>query len=296
MTKKQKRDIRQETTDRIVQALEDGVVPWVKPWTGLPGDGVPRNAATKRAYRGVNVLLLDLTQMTRGYTSSEWLTYKQAQAIGANVRKGEAGTTVVFWKMLAKNDKDAKDKNVKKVKLIPMIRHFTVFNREQCDGMPALEVEAPRPEFARHEAVEALINATGADIRHGGSEAYYTPSGDRIQLPEREQFHNPESYYSTALHELVHWTGAPGRLDRIKGCRFGDAKYAFEELVAELGAAFLCAESEISGKLQHPQYIACWIRVLKHDNGALFTAASKARKAADLIDTPAEPETVSLAA
>ena len=290
MTKGQKRNIRQEVTDRIVAALKEGTVPWVKPWTGIPGDGVPVNATTNRAYRGVNVFLLYLTQMAKGYETSQWLTFRQAKKIGASVRKGERGTTVVFWKLLKK------DEGTDEERVIPLLRHFTVFNRDQCDGMPELEGEAPRTEFERHAAAEAMIEATGADIRHGGDRAFYNRSDDKIQLPKRERFHNTESYYSAAFHELVHRTGAPSRLNREKGGRFGDTKYAFEELIAEMGAAFLCAENEISGELQHPAYIESWIEVLENDNNALFGAASKARKAADLIGGPAETVEVKAAA
>lgn len=290
MTKGQKRNIRQEVTDRIVAALKEGTVPWVKPWTGIPGDGVPVNATTNRAYRGVNVFLLYLTQMAKGYETSQWLTFRQAKKIGASVRKGERGTTVVFWKLLKK------DEGTDEERVIPLLRHFTVFNRDQCDGMPELEAETPRTEFDRHAAAEAMIEATGADIRHGGDRACYSRSDDSIQLPKRDRFHNTESYYSAAFHELVHWTGAPSRLNREKGGRFGDTKYAFEELIAEMGAAFLCAENEISGELQHPAYIESWIEVLENDNNALFSAASKARKAADLIGGPAETVEVKAAA
>jgi antirestriction protein ArdC len=284
MTKGQKRNVRQEVTDKILEALKSGVAPWVKPWTGRAGDGVPHNCATGHIYRGINVILLSWEQILKGYPTSEWLTFKQAKTLGGSVRKGEKSTLVVFWKFIVK-DKDTEDE-----RRIPFLRHFNVFNRAQIDGLPEPEQVEPVADFIRRESAEYVITATGAKIDEGGSMACYIPEFDRIRLPTRESFSDPENFYATAFHELGHWTGHKSRLDRKLNGAKGKADYAFEELVAELSAAYLCAENDVSGELQHPEYIGNWIKVLESDNNAIFSASSKARKAADFIGAFSEVE------
>lgn len=299
MTKKEKRNIRQEVTDKIVDALESGAAPWVKPWSSTDGaTGLPSNAATGKAYRGVNVWLLTIAQTFGGFTSSEWLTYNQAKKIGGNVRKGEKSPAyVIFWKQIPKYEKDANGKIIlnaegkkKVVGTFWFLKSTAVFNKDQVEGLPqpeAVEV-IDVPDFERHQVAENVINNTDATIRYGLSKAFYQPSTDVVGLPDREVFDNPESFYSTAFHELGHWTGHSDRLDRdgIKShsAFFGSEEYAFEELVAELTSAFLCAEHKIDGSLQHPEYLANWLTVLKNDNNAIFQASSQATKAADLIN------------
>ena len=284
MTKNQKRDLRQEITDKILAALKAGVAPWVKPWTGRAGDGLPINIKTGKAYRGVNVWILSLIQAQEGYPTSEWVTFKQAKALGGSVlprpddvEPGNWGHTVIFWKFIKRLDKDGEERDA-----FPLLKAYTVFNRAQTEGLPEPEVvEVPAHE--RHAHAEATIQATGAKISYGGNQAFYDRSGDRVQVPNLDTFHNPESFYSVAFHELAHWTGAKSRLNREKGKAFGDELYAKEELVAELAAAYLCAEHRISGELQHESYIANWIRALEGDSNFIFSASSKAQKASDYI-------------
>lgn len=278
MTRKQRRNIRQEVTNTIIAALEAGVAPWVKPWKAANGGGLPQKQDTGESYRGVNILLLMLAGMA--FASNEWYTFKQAIARGGMVRKGEKGTMVVFWKLLVKTETDDDGEEVERK--IPMLRHFMVFNRDQIDGFDEVEVEE-RPDFERHEAAEATIKSTEAKIKFGTAAAYYQPITDSIGMPFRDWFNNPETFYSTTFHELVHWSGSSDRLDRNHKGNFGSEDYAFEELVAEIGAAFLCAEHRIDGNLQHPNYIASWIKGLKNDSNAIFSAAKLAQEAADLI-------------
>jgi antirestriction protein ArdC len=273
-----RRDVYAEVTDRIIAELEAGTVPWVKPWTAA-ANSMPHNAVSGRAYNGVNVLLCWATQMHKGYASNGWLIFKQAQELGGHVRKGEKGTAIVFWKFNKRTERGAD--GTEKVTTIPMARVYTVFNVEQCEGieLPKREV-VELTEHERHEHAEQLMVASGVDIRHGGGRAFYSPGSDYVQLPELGKFAEAAGYYATAMHELTHSTGHKSRLDRDLSGRFGTESYAAEELVAELGAAFLCAELGIAGDLRHAGYIESWLRVLKQDKRAIFTASSMATKAA----------------
>lgn len=278
------KDLYQEVTDRIIASLEAGALPWLKPWKAGKGtaSGLPFNAASNRAYSGVNTLLLMMAGADAGYSSDAWMTYKQAQERGGQVRKGEHGQRVVLWKMRAVKDRDEKaDEGTGR--MIPLIRAYTVFNLDQIDGIEPPAIEAPEAGPEGLARAEAYIAATGAQIRHGGDRAYYTTGGDFIQLPHLAQFTDLASYYATALHELTHWTGADHRLARKYGRRFGDESYAAEELVAEMGAAFQCARLGIEGEVRHAGYIDSWLRVLKADNRAIFTAARAASAAADYL-------------
>jgi len=262
-------------TERIVAELERGCAPWVRPWKGAP---LPRNAATRRCYSGVNVLWLWTMQAAAAYPHAEWLSFQQARALGGCVRKGEHGTPIFFYKMLERKDATADDD----VRKIPLLRSYTVFNVAQCDGIERVEETHLEPA-ERIAAADAFITAIGAVVRHGGSSAYYSPSHDEIVLPHFVDFEAPEHYYSVACHEHGHWAGAKHRLAREFGKRFGDAAYAAEELVAELTSAYLCAELGIPGKLRHPEYLASWIQVLRADARALFTAGAKASQAAEYL-------------
>ena len=267
------KDIAQSVTDKILASLEQGVAPWVRPWKADAG-GMPYNLASLKPYRGVNVPLL----FCNSFTSTAWITYKQAQSLGANVRKGEKGSMIVFykpWKIEDKNNPDSEGK------IVPVLKSYTVFNREQIDGLDSLpawhkDEESVRPS---HEQANAVLSQ--ADIRHGGARAFYRAEPDYIQMPNAGDFTDMPSYYATALHELTHWSGHKARLAREYGKRFGDSAYAREELVAEMGAAFLCAHLGIDGRLQHENYIGSWIKVLKEDKRAIITAAGAAQKAAD---------------
>jgi antirestriction protein ArdC len=276
------RDLYQEVTDRIVASLEAGVAPWVRPWSG-DVDPLPLNASTQRPYRGVNVLLLQLEAFARGFSRNCWMTYRQADELGCHVRKGEHGSTVVFFKMHeVPCDSVAEDQAA--TRRIPMLRAYTVFNVAQIDGLPAdLTQPAAPPAWLPHDEAEKLLKASGATIRHGGHRAYYSPGDDVIQLPEPGLFEDRGGYYATALHELVHWTGHASRCHRQFGKRFGEAAYAMEELVAELGSGFIAAHCRLDGQLQHASYLASWLKVLKSDKRAVFTAAAKAQQAADFL-------------
>ena len=281
------RDIHQEVTDTIVAALEAGTAPWVKPWNAE--HGMPCNASTGRHYNGVNVFLLWMTANARGYASQRWLTFKQAKALGGSVRKGQnkangcGATPIVFF-----NWREHEDKATGKVKRFPLLRFYQVFNVEQCEGLPEKALgkidEAERlsdeDRIANAESFFAeLHKGMGMVPKRGGARACYSPSLDEIHLPAFESFKNPESAYSTEAHEFGHATGHSSRLDRDLSGTFGSADYAAEELVAEMTSAFVCAQLEIQGELQHPEYIANWIKKLRSDKRAVFTAASLAKKA-----------------
>lgn len=285
------RDVYQNVTNTIIEALEAGTPPWVHPWHSDAGDMVPANLSSGRRYRGINVLLLSMRVMQHGYATNRWLTYQQARALGAHVRKGEQGTEVVLFKMhefgagacepvTAGRDTDRR--------VIPLIRSFTVFNAGQIDDLPLALMPTPAPvhEWDACEAAEAILTTSGADIRHGGSRAFYAPSEDRIQLPDRSAFASAADYSRVALHELTHWTGHASRCNRVLSSRVHISEYAFEELVAEMGSAFLTDHCGLPGALQHASYIESWLQALRHDKRLIFTAASQAQKAADFLLPP----------
>jgi antirestriction protein ArdC len=279
----QKTDIAKVITDSIIEQLENGVAPWVKPWSTKAGGNVPHNPSSKTNYRGINFIWLSLMQSAGTFGSSNaWMTYKQAQSIGAQVKKGAKGVQVVFYKPLSVTDKA--DPTV--TKLIPMIKSYTVFNTDWIDGLPENPVvENPATEFQTLEECEQFIANTKAVIKHGGDSAFYTPTMDFIQLPNKTDFKSNSDYYATALHELAHWTGHTSRVNRdfSKSKRFGDSAYAFEELVAELTAAMMCAHLRIDGQLQHASYIQSWLKVLKQDSKAILKASAEAQKAVDFM-------------
>jgi antirestriction protein ArdC len=267
-----------DIADRILVQLEAGNLPWLKPWSSIGGNGMPRNAQTGRAYSGVNVLLLWAEAVSKGYPTHGWLTYKQATDLGGNVRKGEKGTHICFVSSFEKKT-DAGE-----AERVPFLKSYTVFNVAQCDGLnlPAAPVVPVNPG-QRDADCDAFIASTGADIRHGSGGACYMRNLDCIMLPDFASFNSSNGYYATALHELVHWTGAPHRLDRAKGKVFGDVAYAAEELVAELGSAFLCAEFGYDTVTQSAAYIQSWIKMLRDNPRAFITAASAASKATEYL-------------
>lgn len=271
----QKSDLYESVTKSIIADLEKGVAPWVKPWKGRNSGGImPINAATHRYYAGVNVLILWSARDERGYPSPQWMTFKQALDKGAYVRKGEKGTPVIFVKKLTFNEGDEDERK------IFMHRSFTVFNVAQIAELTEEELsETIIPE----DAASTFVAATLADIRIGGDKAFYVPAKDYIQMPPVSAFENVSSYYATVFHELGHLTGHEKRLDRNLTTRFGTDAYATEELVAELTSAFLCAELGVQGELRHAGYIDHWIKLLKNDPRAIFTAASKASQAANYL-------------
>ena len=292
-------DIYQRVTDQIIAALEAGADRWKMPWhtTGIENATRPINAISKKPYRGVNTLALWIAASEQGYTSNEWATYKQWQEKGAQVRKGEKSSTVVFWKINDKGEADetsegnsgnSSDEAEESNRRI-LARGYFVFNASQVDGYTAPALPQPEPTTfqgnERNAEIDAFFSATGASVQHGGNRAFYRPSSDHIQMPHFEAFFEPVDYYSTLGHETVHWTSAQTRLDRDLTGRFGSEAYAAEELVAELGAAFLCADLGLTNtpRPDHAAYVANWLKVLKDDNRAIFTAASKAQQAADYL-------------
>jgi len=270
-------DLKQQVTDRIIAAIENGTTKKGQLWVNAGGSAMPMNYRSKRPYSGVNVLLLWLEAEMRGFERQEWMTYKQALEIGAQVRKGAKGCQVVYFKMLEK-DAPADDGSTE-TKRIPMARSFTVFNAADIDGIPA--GEAMPGGFEQHSTAEHIMRASGAQIIEAGTQAFYRPATDTVHLPERVRFDSQENFYHVAIHELTHWTGGGKRLDRDFSKRFGDEAYAFEELVAELGSAFMLSRIGLtSSELQyHASYIEGWLKVLKGDKTAIFTAASRASAA-----------------
>jgi antirestriction protein ArdC len=283
-----RRDLYQHVTARILEDLERGVRPWLKPW-GAANVGTPVLPRRHNGipYQGVNVLLLWGEARTRGYSATTWMTYRQAQELGAQVRKGQSGSLVVFADRITRTEDDDNAESVERS--IQYLKSYSVFNVEQIDGLPAQYVSqplAPAPVEFRHARAEAFIAATRATIRYGGNRAYYAPAFDFIQLPPPASFRDMESYYGTTLHELTHWTGHASRCARdLNGKRFGSEAYAFEELVAELGSAFLCAEVGVTPEVRddHAAYLASWLKVLNQDKRAIFTAAAQAQRAADFL-------------
>lgn len=268
----------------------------MKPRSATPGQNVPQNAVTNRPYSGCNVVLLWLTR-GQGWPTPRFLTFKQAQEAGGSVRKGERGTRVYFVKQLRVTE--SKEGEVQD-KLIPMMREYVVFNVAQCDGLPAGIVQGKaarvRNPDTRDTLADEFLIASGAAIREGHGEAYYAPGADFISMPAFAAFKGADHFYSVVFHELTHWTGHKARLDRDLKGRFGQAQYAAEELIAELGAAFLAAEFSFDGDMRHAGYIATWITLLRSDKRAFFTAASKAQAAADYLRGLALAEPMAAAA
>jgi antirestriction protein ArdC len=296
-------DIYAQVTARILAELEKGALPWVKPWRATAGANVPCNAVTNRPYSGTNVILLWIAA-EEGWPTPRFLTLKQANDVGGRVRKGEKSTRVVFMrKYLTKDKTPGADPDAVKQGMV--LKEYSVFNVAQCDGLPDRIVNGPKVVHVsnpneRSELADAYIATTGADVREGHGQAMYSPSKDFIGLPKFADFVNADNFYNTAFHELTHWTGHKSRLERLPMVvkRFGDQAYAAEELVAELGAAFQSAEFGFDGDVRDAGYIAHWIRLLKDDSKAFFTAASAAQKAVDFLRGKAleENETVAQAA
>jgi antirestriction protein ArdC len=268
----------QNVTDRILTSLEAGIAPWVKPWSATAGQNVPMNVISGKAYQGVNAILL--WGNVGRFPTPQYVTYKQAQDLGGNVRKGEHGFIICKVLQSVTKPKDGEETG----RAFSSLKFYTVFNIGQCDGVTARDVETikPRHDDERDATIDEFIAATGADYAETGGDRAFC-RGDMVRMPTFESFNSAAQYYSTAFHELGHWTGRASRLNREFGKRFGDRAYAAEELVAELTSAFLCAEFDIDGRLQHADYIGNWIALLKDDAKAFFTAASAAQKAADYL-------------
>lgn len=285
---KDRADIYQTVTDTIIAAIEGGISGKVEmPWHEI--NRIPENAMTGKCYQGINVPLLWIYQIKQNYELPVWATYRQWAELGAQVKRGEKGAPVVFYKTFEiAAESDGEDPQTRR-----FARHSTVFNAAQVEGYDfAVAHEAPSPALIENiGAADALVSQTGADIRHGSGQAFYVPAMDYINMPAREMFKDTststatENYYSTLFHELTHWAGAKHRLDRLNNDRFGGKDYAFEELVAELGAAMCCASTGVtsSPREDHARYIKSWLAALKSDKKFIFSAASQAQKAVDFL-------------
>ncbi|HAT1685324.1 TPA: DUF1738 domain-containing protein [Klebsiella oxytoca] len=306
----EKTDVYRLITDRIIVALENGTPPWRRPWRNAQkgiNTLMPVNALTDNGYRGVNVLLLWLAAEERGFHSDRWLTYNQALEAGGQVRRGETATLAVIYRDRTKQAEDISGNKLfdaegkPQMETVPMLRQFPLFNVEQCDGLPepvsgASVITRPQEDFAivdpmQLERVLTVVNATGVQFSpKPQNRAYYRAAADQIVLPLTSQFDTEGDYWSTVLHELVHASGHARRLNRegiTKATRqSGDPVYAFEELIAEIGSAFLCAHLGITGDMQHESYIDGWLSRLKSDKKALFSACRQAREASEYLQAP----------
>lgn len=283
-----------EVTARIIAELEQGRVPWVQPWSsetaggngGGPVAGLPVNALTRRGYSGINVLILWGAVVAGGWASQGWLTFRQALSAGGNVRKGERGTQVVYADRFTPEAEKTKARETGgDARSVAFLKRFTVFNVAQCEGLPDDFLAGPvaLPEREIVPVAEAVIAASGIDFRIGGDKAFYSPGQDFVQVPPQQAFHDQVNFYRTALHELTHGVGHSSRLNRNLTGAFGSKDYAREEMVAEMGSAFLCASLGIVPTVRHADYIGAWLEVLREDNRAIFRAASMASKAADWL-------------
>ena len=273
--------IYQEVTDQIIAEIEKGAMPWVKPWKA--DSSCEKNIASKKEYNGINRLILAMMTHFKGYQSPFYGSFKQWQDLGGTVRKGEKGTKIVFYKPVSveKTNDQGESENF----AYSCLKTYYVFNADQVDGIEIAKPEVSPRVYNPAPALDDRILKTGANIKHGGSSAFFSPMGDFIGMPNRDTFNDDSSYYATILHELTHWSGAKHRLDRDLSGKFGNSKYAFEELVAELGAAFLCQDYQIQGELRHAGYIQNWLTCLRENNQAIFKAAALAQKAADYINS-----------
>jgi antirestriction protein ArdC len=275
-------ELRSQVNEKLIAAMSKGRLPWVKPWSPLKNTGHPANASTGKMYRGINPLLLELAVMDKGYTSKHWATYRQWLALDCQVRKGEHGTRIIFWSPVKKTRQNAEGEE--QTTTFPLMREYTVFNAEQCDGAERFQLQPGEGSaVVDFDPAEKVIQATGWDVRHvpGDVAAYYRPPHDYIVLPPKEQFASGpfgmEGYYGTVFHELMHmsesrlgWTGS----------------YALGELRGELGATYMAAEIGIptaENVENHARYLDHWIRAMKADSKVIFQIGSAASKGADLI-------------
>jgi antirestriction protein ArdC len=290
----EKQDIYARITNQIVSQLEKGVRPWVRPWNAEHAAGrITRPLRHNgRPYSGINVLSLWASAMAQNFAAPVWMTFKQAMELDAHIRKGEKGSLVVYADSITRKETDEKTGDEIE-REIPFLKGYIAFNVEQIEGLPEIfyaKAAPTRDPVARIEHAENFFGSMGATIRHGGNQAYYAQELDYVQMPLFEAFRDAESYYSTLAHELTHWTKHPQRLDRDFGRKsWGDEGYSREELVAELGSAFLCADFELhqEPREDNAAYIATWLEVLKNDNRAIFAVAAHAQRAADYLNQKA---------
>ena len=289
-TRGDRTNLYDDITNKIIAELKQGRVPWVQPWGTAASKAhlaMPENAATRRRYSGINILILWGAVIERGFPCQSWLTFRQALALGGNVRKGERGTTVVYADRFTPDDERQRAQDAgEEARAIPFLKRFTVFNVAQCDGVPA-DIVPDAPPAPDHDLIDPkvreLIKNSGIDFRIGGDRAYYVPAADYVQVPPPQVFFQTIDWHRTALHECGHSVGHSSKLNRDLTGSFGTRKYAFEELVAEMTAAFSCASLGIVPTVRHTDYLASWLEVLREDNRAIVRAASQASKAADYL-------------
>ena len=281
--------IYETITNQIVTAIEEGAGAYKMPWHRLSNDvTTPINVASGRGYRGLNVFSLWMIAEAKHYQSGTWATYQQWQEKGAQVRKGEKSASVFFWKNLAAGEEQQPTEDENRARFVA--RAYNVFNADQVEGYHVPDAPV-LSESERIAEAEAFFQAIPAELNHGGSRACFVPSADIVQMPDFGAFTSARAYYSVLAHELTHWSGAKKRLDRDLSGRFGSESYAVEELVAELGAAFIAGRLALPSepRTDHAPYIASWLKVLKNDSRAIFTAASKAQAAADYLAAFSKP-------
>jgi antirestriction protein ArdC len=294
-----RQDVYTRITSQIVARLEQGVRPWIKPWNADHAAGRITRPLRHNGepYRGINVLSLWLSAELQGFSAPIWMTFRQASELGGHVRKGEKGSLVVYANAITRRERD--DKTGEDIEReIPYMKGFTTFNVDQIDGLPEnfyAKAAPPADNLSRIEHAEKFFAAQNATIRHGGNRAYYAEGLDYVQMPDFVSFRDAESYYATLAHEVTHWTKHPSRLARDLGRKkWGDEGYAAEELVAELGSAFLCADLNLCNepREENAAYIANWLEVLKNDSRFIFSAAAHAQRASDYLNRMAKPEAV----
>ena len=267
-------DIYTEVTNRVIERLENGCIPWIKPWH--TENTLDKNIKTGNEYNGINRIILGMS----GYQSNIWASFKQWKDLGANVKLHEKGTAIVFYKPVSGVKVTSEGEEII---YNSVFTTSYVFNAEQVEGIEIKPREIEDKPFLNNVDIDNMVSNTGANIRHSGNSAYFSPSEDYINMPIKSDFFDEAGYYATLLHELTHWSGHKHRLDRTKGKRFGDTQYAFEELIAELGSAFLCEKYSVKGDIRHEGYIASWLKALKNDNKMIFKASAYAQKSTDYI-------------
>ena len=267
-------DIYTEVTNRVIERLEQGFAPWLKPWH--TENTLDKNIASGNEYNGINRIILGMS----GFNCNIWGSFKQWKDLGANVKLHEKGTAIVFYKPVSGVKVTSEGEEVI---YNSVFTTSYIFNAEQVEGIEIKPREIEDKPFLNNVDIDNMVLNTGANIKHGGNSAYYRPSEDYINMPIKSDFNDEAGYYATLLHELTHWSGHKHRLDRTKGKRFGDTQYAFEELIAELGSAFLCEKFAVKGDIRHEGYIASWLKALKNDNKMIFKASAYAQKSTDYI-------------
>jgi len=297
------KEIIAKVSTEILALMEEHGTNWQKPWLSTIASGQPFNVVSKKAYQGINSFWLGMVAYSAGYSTNEWATFKQWSGKGASIIKGSKATDIFFWKPIKIDQKDASgkilkdDNGNKKTKNIWMLKAYKVFNAQQVEGYDSPAIVKPEPVEFNNQAVDALVSATGAVIKHGGASAHYAPGPDHIAMPAKEDYTGTdtstaeEAYYSTLLHELVHWSGHASRLDRLKSnALFGNSEYAFEELVAETGAAILSVVTGVSPapRADHAKYLNNWKKAIKDNPKAIFSAFTKANQAVEFLNPTAE--------